>query len=222
MAASANPHLNVEPVLAGVALEQAGMIGVLVHGRDQDHEVMLDVVERMALPGVGYVLPVATGRSWYPGRYFDPVEDNQPDVDWALEAIEAGLSVARAAGVPGERIVLGGFSQGACMVAELVARRPPRLAGVAVLTGCLLGPEGGHVTPARVDELPMYFGSSRHDEWIAIQDALATARAFATAGARVALEAYEDRVHEVSDRAVAGLRGLFSSSAGSTIEPQAR
>jgi len=207
--AANNPHLSRALVLAGVALAEARVAAVLVHGRDQDERVMLDVVERLGLDDVAYVLPVAAGNAWYPGRYFDPLPDNAPWIGWTLDALDAAVARIRADGIGDERLVLGGFSQGACMIAELAARRPRPWAGVAVLTGTLLGPDGEMTTPARVDGLPMFFSASRHDEWIKPARVEATAQAFAEAGAAVTLELDDDREHHVNDAAVAGLRGLL-------------
>jgi phospholipase/carboxylesterase len=212
-AAANNPHLARAPVLAGVPLEQARMAAVLVHGRDQEQAVMLDVVTRLGLHDVGYVLPVAAGNVWYPGRYFDPLPDNAPWIAWTLDALDAAIARVHAAGIGDDRLVLGGFSQGACVLAELVARRPRPWAGVAVLTGTLLGPDGEATTPARVDGLAMFFGASRHDEWIKPARVEATADAFAEAGAQVTLELYDDRAHLVNDQAVAGVRRLLSGAA---------
>ena len=206
-----NPHLAQGPVLAGAPLEAARMAAILVHGRDQDAEVMLDVVGRLGLDDVAYVLPLAAGHVWYPGRYFDPLPDNAPWIAWTLDALDAAIARAQATGIGDERLVLGGFSQGACMLAELVARRPRPWAGVAILTGTLLGPEGEVTQPRRVDGLPMFFGSSRHDEWVKLPRVEATAAAFAQAGARVTLETYDDREHIINDQAVAGLRGLLTN-----------
>ncbi len=205
-----NPQLAVDPVLAGVPLERARMAGVLVHGRDQDEQLMLEVVQRLSLPDVAYVLPVAAGREWYAGRYFDPPADNEPHVTWALEALLAAIAVANRAGVPDQRVVVAGFSQGACLTAELIARRSRAWAGAAILTGSLLGPESDQVTPAPVPGLPMFFGFSRYDEWIAPERAHGTARAFAAAGAQVTVETYDDREHHINDAAVAGLRRLLT------------
>jgi predicted esterase len=58
----------------------------------------------------------------------------------------------------------------------------------------------------------MFFGISRHDEWIALEHARATADAFERAGAVITFETYDDRVHHVSDQAVAGLRALLRSA----------
>lgn len=211
MTSRANPHLARAPVSAGQPLDRARLACVLVHGRDQDECVMLDVVERLGLDDVAYLLPVAAERSWYPGRYFDPPSKNEPHVSWAVEACDAALDGASAAGVGAERIVVGGFSQGACVIVELLVRRPRPFGGAAVLTGSLLGPPHERTAPARVDGLRMFFALSRYDEWIALQDARATAQAFERSGATVAFEVHDDRVHHINDRAVAGLRALLSA-----------
>lgn len=211
MTGATNPHAARAPVRAGQPVDQARIACVLVHGRDQDEGVMIDVVERLHLDDVAYLLPVATDRSWYPGRYFDPRAANEPHLSWAIEACEAALDIARTADIADRRIVVGGFSQGACVVAELLARRPRQLAGAAVLTGSLIGSPEERIVPARADGLRMFFAVSRYDEWVALADAQATARAFERAGAAVALEVLDDRVHHISDRAVAGLRALLTA-----------
>ncbi len=207
--AAHNPHRARPPVTAGAPPAEARMTAVLVHGRDQDEQVMLDVVARLALPDVAYLLPVAAGNVWYPGRYFDPLPANAPWIAWSLDAIDDAVARAGAAGFGPERLVVGGFSQGACLVAELVARRPRPFAGAAVLTGCLLGPDGETTRPGPVPGLPVFLGSSRHDAWIKPARVEATADAFRAAGAQVTLEMYEDREHLINDSAVAGLGGLL-------------
>ncbi len=207
-----NPHLARAPVPAGPPLELARMAAVLVHGRNQDEQVMLDVVARLGLDDVAYVLPMAAGNVWYPGRYFDPLPDNAPWIAWSLDALDGAIARVRAAGVGDERLVLAGFSQSACLIAELIARRPRSWAGAAILTGTLLGPDGEMTRPRRADGLPMFFGSSRHDQWIRLDRVEATAAAFQEAGASVSLEIYDDREHQISDDAVAGLRRLLAAA----------
>jgi phospholipase/carboxylesterase len=209
---SVNPNLGPGSVVqAGIPLGVARRVAVLVHGRDQDEQLMLDVAARLSLDDVAYLLPVAAQRTWYHGRYFDPVADNEPQLGWALEAIERAIDLATETGLQERQIVLGGFSQGACLVAGLVARRPRPLAGLAVLTGALLGAPEQRLTPHDLPGLPVYAACSVHDAWITIEDARAAADAFVAAGADVDFEELQDREHLVSDRQVSGLRRLLTA-----------
>ncbi len=199
-------------MLAGAPLAQARAAGVLIHGRNQGPEVMVDVASRLALDRVAYVLPAAAERSWYPGRYFDPLEANEPHVSWSLEAFEAAIRICLDGGFPLERIVLGAFSQGACLLAELMARKPRPVAGVALLTGTLLGPDGSERRPQSVSGFELFCASSEYDSWVPLSRARSTAAAFSRAGWSVEFEVLDDREHHVSDRGVVGLRGLFEQA----------
>jgi phospholipase/carboxylesterase len=197
-----NPHLAAPPVTVGPPVADARRVAVVVHGRDQDPEYMLEhLVARLDAPDVAFVLPAAAERSWYPARYFDPREANEPWLGHALAAVEAAIG-----GVEPERVVLAGFSQGACLVADLLARAPRPFAGAAVLTGAFIGP---HPEPAGLDGVPVFMESSRYDEWVALDDVEATAKAFEAAGARIELQVSDDREHRIRDAAVAGVRALL-------------
>jgi phospholipase/carboxylesterase len=197
-------------VIVGRALARARRVAVLVHGRTQDPTYMLEhLVLPIDDPDVAYVLPAASGGSWYPGRYFEPRIVNEPSLGHALEAAEAAIAAVLDAGVPPQRIVIAGFSQGGCLVADAIARNPRPYAGVAVLTGALIGAEDDVTKPAPLDGLPVFMETSRHDEWVALEHVEATARALEAAGARVTLEVSDDREHRIRDAAVAGVRALL-------------
>ena len=197
-----NPHLAAAPVTVGPPVAGARRVAVVVHGRDQDPEYMLEhLVARLEAPDVAFVLPAAAERSWYPARYFDPREANEPWLGHALAAVEAAIG-----GVEPERVVLAGFSQGACLVADLLACSPRPFAGAAILTGAFIGP---HPEPAGLEGVPVFIESSRYDEWVALDDVEATAKAFEAAGARVELQVSDDREHRIRDAAVAGVRALL-------------
>jgi phospholipase/carboxylesterase len=210
-AVTANPHLTTETLTAGNP--DAAIAAVLFHGRDQDAEWMLDVARRIDLDDVvAYVLPRAAGRSWYPGRFYDPMEDNEPCLGWSLQAIEA--AVARAAGRarPRSRIALVGFSQGACILAEHLARRPEPYGAAAILTGALFGtPDLERMPVGSLDGLPMFFGIAEHDDWIPIDAVRDTVAAYQRAGARCELRVYDDEEHGVNDDEAAAVRGLLLS-----------
>ncbi len=191
---------------AGPVPAEARRVAVLVHGRNQDPGYMLEhLVAPLDLPDVAYVLPAAAGGSWYPGRFNEPRAGNEPWLSHALDAVEHAL-----AGLPAERVVLAGFSQGGCLVADLLARAPRPFAGAAVLTGALIGSEDDATEVAPLVGLPVYMETSRYDGWVALEYVEATARALEAAGARVELEVADDPQHRIRDAAVAGVRALLS------------
>lgn len=208
LAVTANPHLTTEPLVAGNP--EAAIAAVLVHGRDQDPEWMLDVARRIDLDdSVSYVLPRAADRSWYPGRFYDPMEDNEPCLGWSLEAIEAAVALTAR---PLSRVALVGFSQGACIVAEHLARRPAPYGAAAILTGALFGtPDAERMPVGSLDGLPMFFGIAERDDWIPLEAVRGTVAAFQRAGARCELRVYDDEEHGVNDDEAAAVRGLLLS-----------
>jgi phospholipase/carboxylesterase len=208
-AVTANPHLTTDTLTAGNA--EAAIAAVLLHGRHLDPEWMLDVVRRIDLDDrVAYVLPRAADRSWYPGRFYDPMEDNERCLGWSLEAIETAVTSASAAGRPLSHIALVGFSQGGCILAEHLARRPQPYGAAAILTGALFGtPDVDRLPVGSLDGLPVFFGSSENDDWIPLPAVRQTVAAFQRAGARCELRVYDDEEHGVNDDEAAAVRGLL-------------
>jgi flavin reductase (DIM6/NTAB) family NADH-FMN oxidoreductase RutF len=205
-----NPHLTTETVTAGNP--DAAVAAVLVHGRDQDPDFMLEVAGRIGLDdSVTYVLPRAAERSWYPGRFYDPMHDNEPWLGWSLEAIEAAVALARGPLRPLTRVALVGFSQGACIVAEHMARHPAPYGAAAVLTGALLGePETVRMPAGSLGGLPMFFGIPEDDDWIPLSAVHRTVAAFQRAGARCDLRVYAPGEHGVNDDEAAAVRALLT------------
>ncbi|HLI60809.1 MAG TPA: hypothetical protein VKV21_14205 [Solirubrobacteraceae bacterium] len=204
---TADPHARTRFVRLGPDPARARLTTVLVHGRDQDDAVTRDLAARLDLPDVAHVLPVAAERSWYPGRYFDPLDSLEPHVSSALAAIDRAIALAAS---DDDRLVLAGFSQGACLIAEYLARRGPRpFRGAAILTGCLLGAPAERAEPRVAPGLPVAVTCGRHDEWIPLDDACETAERFRGAGAAVTFTVLDDREHHISDRAVAALCTLL-------------
>jgi phospholipase/carboxylesterase len=172
---------------------------------------MLHVVRRIALDDVAYLVLEAAGRSWYPGRLWQPLELNEPWLSWSLEACEQAIANVTTAGMPLERILLGGFSQGACIAAEAVAQSPQRYGGVAILTGALMGPDiDSRPISGSLASVPVFLGSSERDEWIPPDSVRATARWFERAGADVTLHIDDAHEHEVDDAEVASVTQLLA------------
>ncbi|WP_373061584.1 alpha/beta hydrolase [Gemmatimonas sp.] len=136
------PHAGVLPLVAGSPLEKASYALVLVHGRGGSAEGMLPIAKAAKATGAALVAPAAVGNSWYPKRFLDPREQNEPWLGSALTSVGAAVDFVRAAGIPSERIILVGFSQGACLTLEyttMAATSSVRFGGVAALAGGLIG-----------------------------------------------------------------------------------
>jgi phospholipase/carboxylesterase len=194
-----NPHLSQPLEQAGRDLVGAPVVAVVVHGRDLDPAYMLEhLVGLLDRPEVSYLLPTAHERSWYPTGFLAPLADNEPRLSYALDRLE-GLRVdLDAAGISPAAIVWVGFSQGACLVTEYVARSPHRFGGLVSLTGGLIGPPYVALSePAAVQGLPAFFGTSDVDPFVPLDRVRTSARAFEAAGADVSEAVYPGAEHEI-------------------------
>jgi phospholipase/carboxylesterase len=209
----ANPRPAAGTVLVGEPLETASIAVVVVHGRDQDPHWMLDnLVRPLDLPHVAFILPAAQEGSWYPNRFFDPAEDNEPWVSDAINVFEGAIALAGDAGIPVECVVLAGFSQGACLVAEMLARDPRRYAGVAILTGGFFGTHDElDVPPASLDGLRVLITGHVDDSWVPVPRVEHTAKLLRAAHADVELAIHDDPEHRINDDEVAAVRRLLVS-----------
>lgn len=196
-----------------------GALAVLaVHGRDQDPDVVHDVARRAGhahdSSPTSWLAPAAPGRTWYPKRFTDPRAENEPELSAALATMEEALAELAAHGHPPERVVLLGFSQGACLLADLLLRTPRPFAGAALLTGGHLGPqtEDPDVRGGELSGVPVLLATSEIDSWVPPGRVRATARLLTAAGAVVDLRIDDDPVHQVDDAAVAGVRDLLAAA----------
>ena len=136
-----DPHRGQSVLVAGVPLEQATAAMVMVHGRGASAGDILGLAPALEAPGWAFLAPQARGGTWYPNSFRAPVESNEPWLSSAIGVIAELLSRLETAGLPAERTILLGFSQGACLTLEFTARHPRRYGGVAGLSGGLIGPD---------------------------------------------------------------------------------
>ncbi len=136
------PHQGQPILRAGEPLNQAQAAMVMVHGRGATAENILDLTVELDQPGFVYLAPQAAGNTWYPQSFLAPLASNEPGLSSGLAAIANVLAQVAQAGIPLERTMLLGFSQGACLALEFVARNARRYGGVAGLSGGLIGPDG--------------------------------------------------------------------------------
>jgi predicted esterase len=123
-----DPHHGFRVVQAGAPLGRAKGAVVMLHGRGAEAEGMLSLAGALAQADLAYFAPQAAERSWYPYSFLAPIERNEPYLSSALGALDALVGAPRVQGFAPSRIVLLGFSQGACLALEYAARRARRTA----------------------------------------------------------------------------------------------
>src|SRR5690606_35253733 len=143
---------------------------ILVHGRGATAESMLPLAHALARPDFAYLAPQAAGHTWYPHPFLAPIPRNEPYLSSALRLLGSAVERVTAAGIPAERLLLLGVSQGACLAREFAARNARRYGGVAALTGGLIGPEGTPQDyPGSLEGTPVFIGSAVPDPHIPVQ-----------------------------------------------------
>lgn len=174
---------------------------ILLHGRGQSTQFMIDLVERVLAPGVSYCALSPRSGTWYPQSFLAPVEANQPELDSALGHVEQEVRQLEKRGWSRGQIVLMGFSQGACLACEYLYRNPRRWGGLIGFTGGLIGPPDS-AWPVRPElaGTPMLITNGDNDPWVPWARSEDTAAIFSASGADVELRLIPGRDHSVSDR----------------------
>jgi len=201
------------PILqAGRTLDAADRAVVLVHGRGATAASILSLADIFGRPDFAYLAPQAQGNTWYPYRFLAPLEQNEPNLSSALLVIDEILSKLEAHQIPPERTVLGGFSQGACLVAEYAARHARRYGGIFVLSGGLIGPEG---TPrdyaGTLESTPIFLGCSDQDPHIPLFRVKESTQIFEALGANVTEKIYPGMGHTVNEDEIAHIVRMMDS-----------
>jgi predicted esterase len=204
-----NPHLfrPARFVEAGRPKGEASLGGVLIHGRYRTPEEMVYFASRLHLDNVRWIAPSAGhDRTWYPGLFLDPIASNEPALTQAIRQIDFALDRASEDGrLPPDRLVMMGFSQGACLTLEYAMRHPGRCRTMIVLTGGLFGPPGATWAglPGMLAGTRVFLTSSDVDDWIPEPRVHETARVLRELGADVEMRIYPGRRHEVTDAELA-------------------
>jgi predicted esterase len=178
---------------------------VLLHGRGASARDILGLAEPLSAgKKLAFLAPQAVGFSWYPLSFLAPREQNEPQLSAALHKVAAVIDQARAAGFAPHRILLGGFSQGACLATEFVATHPARWAGLLAFSGGLIGPPGSSLArPGDLAGTPAFLGGSDpdpHVPWSRMEESAAVLTAM---GAQVELRRYPGEPHSVNGEELA-------------------
>lgn len=195
-----DPHHGQPVLAAGTPLERARVAVVMVHGRGASAESILTLAPLLPMDDVAFLAPQARGGTWYPYGFMSPIERNEPGISSGLGAIGRVVETVASAGIMRERTILLGFSQGACLTSEYLARNAQRHGGLVALSGGVIGPEGTPRNyPGTLDGTPVFLGCSDVDPHIPAARVAESAEVFRTLGGDVDMRLYEGMGHQVNE-----------------------
>jgi phospholipase/carboxylesterase len=194
-----DPHRNQSVLQRGAPLNAAKGAVVLLHGRGASADDILGLAQDFDLPELANLAPEAAEHTWYPYSFLSPIEQNQPWLDSALKLVGETVQRAIAAGIERQNVAIVGFSQGACLATEFVARNATRYGGLVAFTGGLIGPPGAKFAySGDLAGTPCFLGAGDRDPHVPWKRVEESAAVLSDLGAALTLKRYPGLPHTIN------------------------
>ena len=208
------PHAGQPLASAGRPLGQAPVVVIMVHGRNALPANILSFVAAFSRPDITYLAPAAAGGTWYPLSFMAEKEKNEPGISSGLWVLEQLVEHVVRSGIRKDRVVLLGFSQGACLTSEFAASHADRFGGVVLYSGGLIGPPGTIWNySGSFGGTPVFLGCSDVDAHVPKSRVDESAAVFQRMGATVTETIYPGMGHLVNEAEIAFTRTLLDEVA---------
>lgn len=196
---------------AGTPVKEADKALILLHGRGGAARNMLGLAAEFTLPSFAVFAPQATQNSWYPYSFMAPEKENEPALSSAIKAIGEVVNDIKAAGISTENIFIGGFSQGACLTLEFVARNANPYGGVVAFTGGLIGEqlEASRYT-GNFQDTPILITTGTPDPHVPLSRVEESVALLRSLNANVDLKVYPGRPHTITQQELVLANQLFA------------
>jgi predicted esterase len=205
------PHQGQPVLSAGKGLDQATAAMIMIHGRGATAQSILTLATEVPHPDMAYLAPQAAGNSWYPLSFLAPIVRNEPGLSSGLLALRGLFDRLSAVGIPPERVILLGFSQGACLALEFAARHARRYGGVIGLSGGLIGPESAPRDYAgALEGTPIFLGCSDVDFHVPKERVQHSAEVLERLGGLVTMRLYPNMGHTINQDELAFVREMLT------------
>lgn len=186
-------------ITAGSLPKEAKKALVMIHGRGASAQDIVGLKRYLQLTDVAIYAPQATNSSWYPYSFMAAEEQNQPAIDTALALIDELVGDIEQEGIKAEDIYFLGFSQGACLTLEYVARHAKQYGGVIAFTGGLIGQE---VVKERYqgdfEGTPIFISTGDPDPHVPLSRVEESVKILEALGAKVTARVYKGRPHTIT------------------------
>jgi phospholipase/carboxylesterase len=188
---------------AGKPINDATKALVMVHGRGGSAEDILALAEYLPVKNFALLAPQAAGHSWYPFSFMAPLTNNEPGLSSALELLKGIVNEIESNGITTKNIYFLGFSQGACLILEFVARNAARYGGVAAFTGGLIGDKiYTENYSGDFSGTPVFIGTSDPDPHVPVERVNASAAVLENMHAAVTKKIYKNMGHTITQEEI--------------------
>ncbi len=184
---------------AGQSMEVAKKVLIMIHGRGANARGILGLASHLNVKDYALLAPEATNNTWYPYSFMANPEQNEPWLSSALDLLKEVVDDVTNQGISTENVYFLGFSQGACLALEYVARHAQKLGGVVALTGGLIGDKLYKENySGDFSGTPVFLGTGDPDPHVPVERVKESVRILEEMNAKVSLEVYEGRPHTIS------------------------
>jgi predicted esterase len=196
---------------SGALLENAAAAMIMLHGRGGMATDILAMSNHFKQPDFAFLAPQAANHTWYPQRFIAPIEANEPYLSSALNSVETLAKQVVNAGVPVEKLILLGFSQGACLALEYATRNARRYGGVVALSGGLIGEEiNQNNYKTGFDDTPIFLGCSDVDFHVPLERVQESTHILERLGGLVTERIYPGMGHTINEDEIEFVRDLMN------------
>jgi len=205
------PHQKEKTVFAGAKPGKAKAAIILLHGRGATAESILTLADEFTGEDILYAAPQAAGFQWYPYSFLAPSQKNESGLSSGLQAIFDIVTDLESKGIKKEKTVLAGFSQGACLASEFVARHPAHYGGLLAFSGGLIGDEVlSENYSGSLNNTPCFLGCSNIDPHIPLERVRESENILTGMGADVSTKIYKGMGHTINQDEIDEANSIIS------------
>ncbi|KUY30403.1 alpha/beta hydrolase [Elizabethkingia ursingii] len=188
---------------AGVSLEHAEKALVMIHGRGGSAQDILGLASHLHVKDYALIAPQATNQTWYPYSFMAPVTENEPWLSSAIDILEETVKTIQGKGIGPENIYFFGFSQGACLTLEFLARNAQRFGGAAVIIGGVIGDKiNRNNYKGDFEQTPIFLATSNPDFHVPVERVYATTNILKEMNADVTEKVYNNFGHSINQEEI--------------------
>jgi phospholipase/carboxylesterase len=197
-------------LVKGKKLGDAEKVLLMLHGRGATAEDILSLATYLNVKEFTLLAPQATGNTWYPNSFLAPPYTNEPWLSSAVSIVDEITEDINENGIDFSNIYYLGFSQGACLTLEYVARNARKYGGIVAFTGGLIGDKIYQQNySGDFNNTPVFIGSSDPDPHVPVQRVEESVKILKSMNAAVTEKIYPGMGHTINEDEIQMVNNLI-------------